>query len=158
MLRHRLVLASLVAVAFGTTVASASTATSAPMVASDQQRRFGQSKLDALPRYCRGCEVLFACHGECPRNRFVSTPDGDPGLNYLCAGYKPFFEHIDEPMKIMANLLGQGRPAAEVMEWHAGREEARSTGVGRNDPCPCGSGAKFKRCHGRDPRPPAPAG
>jgi uncharacterized protein len=129
----------------------------AEMVASDQQRRFGQDKLDSLPRYCRSCEVLFACYGECPRNRFIPTPDGDPGLNYLCAGYKLFFKHIDEPMKVMASLLDQGRPAAEVMEWHAERERARFSGVGRNDPCPCGSGAKFKRCHGRGPDPPAQA-
>jgi serine-type anaerobic sulfatase-maturating enzyme len=128
----------------------------AEMVASDRQQRFGQDKLDTLPRYCRNCEVLFACYGECPRNRFISTPDGDPGLNYLCAGYKLFFRHIDEPMKIMANLFAQGRPASEVMGWHAEPETARFSGVGRNDPCPCGSGEKFKRCHGRGPDRPAP--
>jgi uncharacterized protein len=85
------------------------------LVASDQQRAFGDAKRDTLPRYCRECEVRFACNGECPRNRFINTPEGEPGLNYLCAGYKAFFKHIDRPMKIMADLLRQGREAADVM-------------------------------------------
>ena len=86
------------------------------MVASPQQVKFGLHKRDSLPRYCRECEVRFACHGECPKNRFISTPDGEPGLNYLCAGYKAFFNHINRPMAIMAALLKQGRYADEVME------------------------------------------
>jgi uncharacterized protein len=86
------------------------------LVASPKQRAFGQHKLDSLPRYCRECEVLFACYGECPRNRFITTPDGEPGLNYLCAGYKLFFKHIDPAMKTMADLLRQGRFADEVMQ------------------------------------------
>jgi uncharacterized protein len=61
------------------------------------------------------CEVRFACHGECPKNRFITTPDGEPGLNYLCAGYKAFFKHISRPMMMMATLLKQGRFADEVM-------------------------------------------
>lgn len=75
------------------------------LVASDQQREFGQDKWDSLPKYCRECEVLFACYGDCPRNRFIHTPDGEPGLNYLCSGYKLFFNHINRPMRIMAELL-----------------------------------------------------
>ena len=51
--------------------------------------------------------MLFACNGECPKNRFITTPDGEPGLNYLCAGYKAFFQRVDEPMKIMAMLMQQ---------------------------------------------------
>ncbi len=85
------------------------------LVASDRQRAFGLAKRDTLPRYCRECPVRFACHGECPRNRFIRTPDGEPGLNYLCAGYKAFFTHIDHPMRLMADLLRQGRYADEVM-------------------------------------------
>ena len=88
----------------------------AELVKSPQQRAFGQNKLNSLPKYCRECEVLFACYGECPRNRFITTPDGEPGLNYLCAGYKLFFNHIDPAMKIMANLLRQGRWADEIMQ------------------------------------------
>ena len=85
------------------------------LVASPKQRAFGQAKADTLPRYCRECDVRFACNGECPRNRFIRTPDGDDGLNYLCAGYKTFFHHIDEPMRMMADLLRAGRYADEVM-------------------------------------------
>jgi uncharacterized protein len=118
------------------------------MVDSEQQRVFGRDKLDSLPRFCRDCEVLFACYGECPRNRFVQSPDGEPGLNYLCAGYKHFFAHIREPMAVMADLLRHGRPADGVMEWYAEQDRARYARAGRNDPCPCGSGKKFKRCHG----------
>lgn len=86
------------------------------MVASDKQRAFGQHKSDSLPQYCRDCEVLFACHGECPRNRFIETPDGEPGLNYLCAGYKRFFRHIDPAMRTMADLIRNGRYADEIMQ------------------------------------------
>jgi len=121
------------------------------LVTNEKQRRFGQNKLEGLPRYCRECEVLFACHGECPKNRFVTTPDGEPGLNYLCAGYKAFFHHIDRPMKIMSNLLRQNRAPAEIaaINWQKDIPKMPSHRIGRNDPCPCGSGLKFKRCHGR---------
>jgi len=85
------------------------------LVASDQQRKFGNDKRDSLPRYCRNCPVRFACNGGCPRNRWIETPDGEPGLNYLCAGHKAFFTHVDHPMRLMARLLRQGRYADEVM-------------------------------------------
>jgi uncharacterized protein len=123
------------------------------LVASDQQRKFGQDKWDSLPKYCRECEVLFACYGECPRNRFIHTPDGEPGLNYLCAGYKAFFKHIDHPMRIMAELLRRGRYADEVMNILAMEEMRRlqqaMADARPGDPCPCGSGKKFRQCHGR---------
>jgi uncharacterized protein len=89
------------------------------LVASEKQRRFGQAKFDTLPKYCRECPVLFACYGECPRNRFITTPSGEDGLNYLCAGYKAFFQHIDKPMRIMADLLRRGRHADEIMSMKA---------------------------------------
>ena len=85
------------------------------LVSSPQQAAFGLAKRDTLPKYCRDCEVRFACHGECPKNRFIDTPDGEPGLNYLCAGYMAFFKHVDGPMKMMADLLRRGRYADEVM-------------------------------------------
>jgi uncharacterized protein len=123
------------------------------LVSSDQQRKFGQDKYDTLPRYCRDCEVLFACYGECPRNRFIHTPAGEPGLNYLCAGYKLFFNHINRPMRIMANLLRRGRYADEVMNILAAEELQKvrlaMAAAQPNDPCPCGSGRKFRQCHGR---------
>jgi uncharacterized protein len=86
------------------------------LVSSPKQHAFGQHKLDSLPKYCRDCTVLFACYGECPRNRFISTPEGEPGLNYLCAGYKQFFNHITPAMNTMAGLLRQNRYADEIMQ------------------------------------------
>ncbi len=85
------------------------------MVGSDQQRKFGSDKSDLLPKYCRQCEVRFACHGECPKHRFIKTPDGESGLNYLCAAYKMFFKHIDPYMQTMGQLLQRGQPAAAIM-------------------------------------------
>jgi uncharacterized protein len=122
------------------------------LIASPQQQKFGQNKFDALPRYCRACEVRFACHGGCPKDRFIVTPDGEPGLNYLCAGYKLFFHHIDQPMRFMAEALRRDRAPAEIMQVYAARDAAFQQALavtGRNDPCPCGSGKKFKQCHGR---------
>lgn len=127
------------------------------LVASDQQLKFGQDKRDTLPQYCLDCDVRFACHGECPKNRFLTTPDGEPGLNYLCAGFKQFFHRADFSMKIMAGLIRRERPATEVMRILANEEAKMSAAlakVGRNDPCPCGSGKKVKQCHGR-PQPKA---
>lgn len=125
------------------------------LLASAPQRQFGTEKRDQLPRYCRQCEVRFACHGECPKNRFILTPDGEPGLNYLCAGYMAFFKHIDRPMKMMAEMLRRGRYADEVMRIFAAEEAQLMTAVaraGRNDPCPCSSGRKVKHCHGSPTR------
>jgi hypothetical protein len=85
-------------------------------------------KLSSLPKYCRECEVRFACHGECPRNRFITTPDGEPGLNSLCAGYKAFFNHIHPAMKIMAGLLRQGRFADEIMQMHITQDAPHGDG------------------------------
>ncbi len=120
------------------------------MVSSDFQRKFGLDKRDALPQYCRDCDVRFACHGECPKNRFIKTPDGEAGLNYLCAGYKAFFHHIDIPMQLIKDLMQAGQPARRVMEVMAKMDEQQArafAAAGRNDPCPCGSGKKFKKCH-----------
>ena len=119
------------------------------LVASPQQRQFGLDKRDTLPRYCRECDVRFACHGGCPKDRFSSTPDGEPGLNFLCAGYKVFFHHVDRPMRFMAEQLRQGRAPAEIVQLYAAEDAKR----GRNDPCTCGSGRKWKQCHGRSEEP-----
>ncbi|HOT92152.1 MAG TPA: anaerobic sulfatase maturase [Anaerolineae bacterium] len=120
------------------------------MVASEAQWAFGQAKRDMLPRQCRDCEVRFICNGGCPKNRIAVTPDGEPGLNYLCEGYKAFFTHIEHPMRMMAEELRQRRAPANVMRRLA-QEEAelavRFAQARRNDPCPCGSGKKFKHCH-----------
>jgi uncharacterized protein len=100
------------------------------LIASDRQRQFGRAKFEALPKYCRDCEVRFACNGGCPKNRFIETPDGEAGLNYLCAGYKAFFTHIDKPMQMMADLLRQGRYADEVMSLLAKAEQQTRKPVG----------------------------
>ncbi len=119
------------------------------MVESPFQRKFGRDKLDTLPRFCRECPVRFACHGECPKHRFLKTPDGEPGLNYLCPAYKRIFTHMRPTMERMCNLLRAGRPAAAVMELVARRPElAPLSPPGRNHSCPCGSGIKFKHCCG----------
>jgi uncharacterized protein len=121
----------------------------ASLAGSEQQQRFGEAKESTLPRYCRECDVRFACNGECPKHRFLSTPDGEPGLNYLCAGYKMFFHHIDAAMRFMASELAAERAPANVMRWVAEEDaRARMGKAGRNDPCPCGSGRKFKQCCG----------
>jgi len=124
------------------------------MVDSPLQEKFGQDKADTLPEYCRQCDYKFACNGGCPKQRFTRTPKGEPGLNYLCKGYKMFFSHADPYMRFMANEVGRGRPAANVMEWvrqmDAQKEAARlKVDPGRNDPCPCGSGQKYKKCCGK---------
>jgi uncharacterized protein len=122
------------------------------LVASEKQRKFGRDKQDTLPRFCRECEVRSICNGECPKNRLIKTPEGEAGLNYLCAGYKAFFKHADRPMKIMADLIRRGKLAEEVMKVMGTEEKAAEGGSnkpGRNEPCFCGSGLKFKKCHGK---------
>ena len=117
------------------------------------QEAFGLDKKRRLPQACRGCGLLFCCHGGCPKDRFLRTFDGETGWNYLCAGYKMFFAHIDPVMRAMAAELHSGRPAAAVMHrLRAQQQHARQKSAApdrplrRNDPCPCGSGRKLKNC------------
>lgn len=119
------------------------------LMSGEKQRAFGLEKLDGLPQFCLDCEVRFACHGACPKDRVAKAPDGEPGLNYLCEGYKEFFSHIDEPMKLMAELLSAGRAPSEAMDFLAEARRRAFALVGRNEPCPCGSGLKYKHCHGK---------
>jgi len=85
------------------------------LVNSPRQSRFGNDKKAKLPRYCLRCKFLRLCNGGCPKDRFMKAPDGEPGLNYLCEGYKAFFKHIRKPMQIMVKLLNEGRPPADIM-------------------------------------------
>ena len=117
------------------------------LASNEVQVEFGRAKAETLPKYCRDCNVRFACNGECPKNRFTHAPDGEYGLNYLCAGYKAFFEHIDAPMRVMADHVARGLPADGIMKVLDAQEQNRFAGAGRNDPCPCGSGRKYKHCH-----------
>jgi len=115
------------------------------LLESPAQRAFGQAKLATLPRYCQACEVRGMCNGGCPKNRFLQTPDGEAGLNYLCAGYKRFFTSCRPFVAELAALWRRHTPERQ-------RPPVRATGArthpqtGRNDPCPCGSGKKYKQC------------
>jgi uncharacterized protein len=86
------------------------------LVNSPPQIQFGNDKHDSLPKHCRDCAVRFACNGECPKHRFLRTPAGEDGLNYLCAGYQKFFTHIDPHLKTMARLLRNNDAPARIME------------------------------------------
>ena len=102
-----------------------------------------------LPQYCRVCEVLPACNGDCPKHRFAQTPDGEAGLSYLCRAYKAVFNHMAPCMTMMAELVQTGRRASEIMGALSSQGvNRRSLAPGRNTACPCGSGKKFKRCCG----------
>ena len=96
----------------------------AELVGSPKQRKFGLGKRASLPRYCRECPALFACNGGCPKDRTDTTPDGEPGLNHLCTGFKAFFTHIEGPMRQMAELLRHNRPAADIMKMKPLRKES----------------------------------
>jgi uncharacterized protein len=115
---------------------------------SQRQFDFGINKRNTLPRFCLQCDVRYACHGECPKHRFILTADGKPGLNYLCQGYKTFFKHVEPYMDFMARELKNKRPPANVMNWIRNKENQVIKPVvpERNAPCPCGSGKKFKNC------------
>ena len=84
------------------------------MLYGERQQRFVSAKTTALPRECRECRWLFACHGECPRNRYVSDRYGNPGMNCLCEGYRMFFSHVAADMDFMARELREGRPPANI--------------------------------------------
>ena len=87
------------------------------LVQLEKQQKFGQNKLSGLPQQCIKCEYRFACHGECPKHRFLHATDGEPGLNYLCSGYKKFFAHVDPYMQFMEDELKANRPPSNVMNW-----------------------------------------
>jgi uncharacterized protein len=110
------------------------------LLESPTQRSFGQAKLDTLPRSCEACEVRDMCHGGCPKDRILHTPDGDAGLNYLCAGYKRFSFVAELAALWRQQSLERQIPLAQAMGARA------NTKTGRNDPCPCGSGLKYKKC------------
>jgi uncharacterized protein len=115
------------------------------LLESPVQRAFGQAKWDTLPRYCQTCEVLGMCHGGCPKDRILYTPDGEAGLNYLCAGYKRFFSHC-RPFIAELSALWRQRSFGEPVQLAQNKSDSAIPKAGRNDPCPCGSGRKYKRC------------
>jgi uncharacterized protein len=86
------------------------------MATKSRKSGFGVTKETALPRWCRECGVLTACRGGCPKHRFEKTPYGEPGLHYLCRGYRKFFLHIRKYLRAMTQLLENGLPASYVMD------------------------------------------
>jgi len=117
----------------------------AALLDSPSQRAFGRAKLETLPSACLECGVRDMCNGECPKNRFLQTPDGEAGLNYLCEGYKSFFNHC---RPFVREVAAEWRRQARETETLPSRAAATRNGSppGRNDPCPCGSGKKYKKC------------
>ena len=116
------------------------------MLESPAQREFGRKKQTALPRYCRECEVLAMCNGGCPKDRFIRTPEGEEGLNYLCAGLKDFFIYSQPTLQRLARSWQSGEPLERLMLQLRDEDARASSQAGRNDPCPCGSGKKYKKC------------
>ncbi|MDR2041306.1 MAG: anaerobic sulfatase-maturation protein [Tannerella sp.] len=86
------------------------------MMYSEKQRKFGTDKYDTLPQPCQACRYLFACNGECPKNRIAKTASGEPGLNYLCEGYYKFFDHVAPYMDFMKHELLNQRPPSNIMQ------------------------------------------
>jgi uncharacterized protein len=116
------------------------------LIESPAQRAFGNAKQERLPQYCLDCDVRPMCNGGCPKDRFVRAPDGEQGLNYLCPGLKLFFSH-SLPYLIQISALEQTSQGPQSMTRVAQATVAeRYPGAGRNDPCPCGSGRKYKKC------------
>lgn len=89
----------------------------ATLLYTPRQQYFGMQKQSTLTQQCKNCEWLFACHGECPRNRFALSQDGEKGHNYLCEGYQRYFSHVAPAMDFMKNELMNDRAPANVMKW-----------------------------------------
>jgi uncharacterized protein len=114
------------------------------LVASPEQRKFGEDKRDTLTAQCKSCKVRNWCNGGCPKDRFARSRDGEEGHNYLCTGLEKFFMHTGPTFSVMAQLLQKNGAPADVMASIAALDEQR----GPYKPCPCGSGKKFRFCHG----------
>ncbi|MEW6673230.1 MAG: anaerobic sulfatase maturase [Thermodesulfobacteriota bacterium] len=115
------------------------------LLESSRQQAFGRVKLESLPRYCRECTVREMCHGGCPKDRILQTADGESGLNCLCAGYKQFFNHCRPFVAALSARWRERHPPQRLPSIPVQGSRSASK-AGRNDPCPCGSGKKFKKC------------
>lgn len=118
----------------------------AELVSSPAQRRFGNDKRDRLPQRCRACAWLAVCNGGCPKDRFAVDENGESGLNYLCSGLRQFFAHADQPLRQVVELRQRGATPEAIRTALRAQAQLRWRGIGRNDPCPCGSGRKAKHC------------
>ena len=116
------------------------------LVNSEVQRRFGEGKQKLLPHKCHSCSWLEVCNGGCPKDRFGLSEDGEPGQYYLCDGLRRFYSYAEKPLKYVIRHRKAGKSPEVIMTEL--REESRKKwkGIGRNDPCPCGSGLKAKNC------------
>lgn len=124
------------------------------LVESPMLRKFARAKRDALPAFCRACDVRFMCNGGCPKDRFLKTPEGEPGLNYLCEGYRYFFGYVRPRFGQLIRAFRTTRQAAGEERQARAKPSERAV-PRRNDPCPCGSGRKYKVCclpKARNPR------
>ena len=118
----------------------------AAIVDGEKMTTFGAAKNAELTAHCRACPWLNLCGGACPKDRFALSPEGEPGQYYLCAGLEKYFSYAVPLLKEAMRLSAQGKPPREIMAALVQQERARFRGVSRNDPCPCGSGKKFKSC------------
>jgi radical SAM protein with 4Fe4S-binding SPASM domain len=109
------------------------------MLNSRKQRDFGKKKA-TLPAPCRECAWLEYCRGGCTKDRIHKL--GDKGRNHFCDAYKTFFAHADNPLRELVSVWRKRQTASQV-------PASRAIGIGRNEPCPCGSGVKYKKCCGR---------
>jgi uncharacterized protein len=114
------------------------------LLATPQQQKFGQDKRDTLTKQCVDCKVRHLCNGGCPKDRFITSRDGEEGHNYLCAGLEMFFMHTGPAFAAMAQLIQQGKAPADVMATVNAEDQHK----GPYALCPCGSGEKFRFCHG----------
>ena len=110
------------------------------------QLRFGEDKRTGLPPECHSCPWLALCNGGCPKDRFLLSETGEPGLNHLCAGLRSFFSYTEPAVKLINQFSQNGLEPQAVMNQLRTMMQAKWKGVGRNDPCPCGSGRKAKNC------------
>jgi len=117
------------------------------LVHSKDQQNFGTDKQNGLPQICKDCEVLYLCHGECPKHRFAVGPKGEKGHNYLCTGYKQFFTSIRPELGVLKELLELGQPVVNIMSWMEEKDQGfPNIDVELSEPCPCGSNIFFKDC------------
>jgi uncharacterized protein len=123
----------------------------AAMIDGDQQTRFGEGKNGDLPTVCRECEFLRYCYGACLKDRIATPGDGVTGHNYLCDGYRQFYEHSLPVFERMAMCLRNERPASDYKLLNESgappaQDHKPDGSPRRNGPCPCGSGLKYKKC------------
>ena len=118
----------------------------AALVDGERLTAFGEAKRDSLTAHCRACPWLSLCGGACPKDRFARSPEGEAGQYYLCEGLESYFAYAVPVLKEAMRLSAQGKKPPEIMAALTQAERARHRGVSRNDPCPCGSGKKYKNC------------